>query len=472
MRRLSPLRDASRYLFVATLVYAPWAYGCTTADTILVLNWLLAGVAALWIGDLLFRWKLPFVPPALVVLLALVLALGWAMALNARAIYDPAFSMFALTQPRFPKLPGSYDAANSMAMMIRVTLLAFVVCFVADLCQRPVWVLRLWQAIAFAGASIALLGLLEKGSGARMIFWESWAGNEPPRFFATYFYHANAAAFLNLIVLPTLALALRDLLRHDAGPVARALSITGAVAAMLAVIANTSRAQALGLVLIFLFALGPVRRAIRDIRGREERAANRWQAAVAAVVGLVAIVAVAQASRLNEPLKRWGDLAQSVPQDARWLAAKAALAAVPDAGWFGFGPGTFRSIFPSYQFASGSKLAGTWRFLHEDYLQTVLEWGYLGSALIFVTASVGVLIALNRWRVSGRQWFPRQRTLLPIVALSLGAVAIHAFVDFPLQIASIQLFAATYLGVCWGAWLWTPVHVPAESSSRSRGDAE
>lgn len=98
------------------------------------------------------------------------------MALNARSIYDSEFSLFVPLRNFVPFLTGSVDYANSSAWMVRGALLLGTMLFVSDLSQSSRWLLRLWYVIGLAGGSIAFLGLLQKATGAQMIFWQP-----PPR---------------------------------------------------------------------------------------------------------------------------------------------------------------------------------------------------------------------------------------------------------------------------------------------------
>jgi O-antigen ligase len=127
-------------------------------------------------------------------------------------------------------------------------------------------------------------------------------------------------------------------------------------------------------------------------------------------------------------------------------------------------------VFPYFNAQTPNRVTGYWRFLHEDYLQTLIEWGWLGTALWIFLFGGGMATAFRsaarqrrirraaesdvRERVRAREWSPRRRLIVPLATIALAGVALHAIVDFPLQIYSIQLYVASYLGVCWGSAVW------------------
>jgi O-Antigen ligase. len=92
-------------------------------------------------------------------------------------------------------------------------------------------------------------------------------------------------------------------------------------------------------------------------------------------------------------------LSSKLPADARWLAYRAGFRAMGNASFFGFGPGTFRVIFPYYTAGLGPDIEGIWRFLHEDYLQTLLEWGWLGGVLWGLLFFGGIVVAIRNFRM-------------------------------------------------------------------------
>src|SRR4029453_15320127 len=82
-------RAGAGWLLLFALFYAPWAYGCTTADTIRYLNWILSITMAFWIVSLLCRARprprdaqfyQGTAPTVLLIATGAILVIGWWMA--------------------------------------------------------------------------------------------------------------------------------------------------------------------------------------------------------------------------------------------------------------------------------------------------------------------------------------------------------------------------------------------------------
>lgn len=520
----SALFSLAGWVLCVALLYAPWNYGSVSEPGVVALNFLLGTALVLRLvaaglqvsqrtrnNETIRSSHFAFrnFPPALLIPIALLLLLGWFTALNAKAIYDSDFYLFVPVTAMFPGAPGAVDQATAVAMMVRVTLLLGSLCLVAEMVRDPRWLLRLWWTIGLAGGSIAFLGLMQKASGAPMTFWRE-TEHPSATFFATFYYHANAGAYLNLVLPVILGLAWRAYQRPGQ-PLVRALWLSLAVISAVAVFSNTSRmSQALGAGILLVLVVGLLPTTLKAARARFE-----WGTALAGALALAfAFYAVVQTSRLDRSFERWDNLGETMSKDSRWHAQEAAWKGIPEGGWVGFGPGTFAVIFPYFTAGAGADLGGRWLSLHEDYLQALLEWGWLGSGLwgwLFLggmgVGGVGAVLAVKRERRrnakrgmpaaagklhakhrvaaasrppkgeggnTGRggagsdglqaaegvlenappSWSPRQRLFLPLVLLGLGSVELHALVDYPLQVASIQLYVATYLGVCWGSTRW------------------
>jgi hypothetical protein len=456
------LRTTSRWTFFVALIYAPWAYGATTSASIQTTNWILLVALVLWAIGLLVSGRTPRFPRLLFFLaVALVCVGGW-MVFNAKSIYDSDFFVFVPLRNLAPALGGSVDYAISAAWIMRGTLLLGTILFVANLSQSDRWLLRLWYVIGLVGGSIAILGLLQKATGAQMIFWQP---PPPPQvwvhtFFASYYYHGNAGAFLNLLWPLSAGLVIRAFSsrRH---PAMRAVWVIVFIVTIAGVLANTSRMTHLvALLLVIAICLLFAPAVLRNSSGGQKSVAFAGALAI-----VLALFALARATHLEQPLTRWQLAAEEFPGDARWKASRVAIGALPDAGLFGFGPGTFRVVFPSYNVGSPNEAPGSWRFLHEDYLQTLLEWGWLGSILCALLFFGGITVGIRSYsKHARRDWTPRRRVLQPLVIVALAGVALHAVVDFPFQIESIQLYVATYLGLCWGSMLWHERRASTHSS--------
>jgi O-antigen ligase len=178
-------------------------------------------------------------------------------------------------------------------------------------------------------------------------------------------------------------------------------------------------------------------------------------------LGICTVVALIVLIGYHKGLAGWETLfSNPSTQAARVWIVKACIEIAQDRPWFGFGPGTFSAVFPFYSASYSETLPGTWRFAHADYFQTLVEWGIIGTVIwggIFVggivraallfRASLVFRAAPGDGRRPGRM---RSDTLYDgAVFLALLGVAVHALFDFPLQIASIQLYVGVLLGFAW-----------------------
>jgi O-antigen ligase len=458
------LVELPRWLLLAVIVYAPWAFGCTRwwAKTLLIQS--LLAITLLWLCSLFLRRRWPRVT-VLVGLVALsLLGLGWFSIFNSLASYDELAQIFSPIPQALPGWLGSWDAAFSLRTMLLVTALMGAFFMSMDLAANPVWRRRLFLTLALNGGLLLLFGLVERAAAAEGVFWEASASRST--FFATYFYHANAGAFINL-TLPIVAGQAIVAFQSQRGQFERAFWGFLLLVSITAVFVNTSRASMLiGMVIIAALGVGAamvaVRRRPTSLRFVSTRRflvysqLPRPQVLATAGVVLVCALTLILSFGIERSLVRWNQTLNSLfvsEGGALWEGRvsiyRICWLSLHAAGWFGFGPGTFSIVFPYLQQEHGGEPNGILRYAHQDYLQTTLEWGAIGFLLWAVLIGGGIVRAILYLQSDSRAVTREQGMWLALCALSLVGVLIHSLVDFPLQIASLQLISAVLLGQLW-----------------------
>ena len=438
-----------RWFFLAVIVYAPWAFGSTPPWACEVLAKLMALLVGLWILESGLRRTWPKVEWPCLALVALLLIQGWWMVLNSKAAFNPIASQLSLVASVWPSAPGSIERGLSFASMERFTGLLLIACYVSDLAQRPIWRTRLWWTIGMTGTSIILFGLIERVARAPMIFWEP--GKVSETFFATYFYHANAGAYINLVLPLIVGLASLRPVSGRKSQLIRAFWMGAGLIALAGAFVNFSRgAQFTTVIIVLVLAIWQLRRSIR----RSSSARIRWPL----YLGLAAIVLLPVGLLWQiSTADRWAEIGKATA-DGRVFAARVTARMIPDAGPLGFGPGTFRIGFPFYitpeEKLHAPEAHGFWRYAHDDYLQTAAEWGWIGAVFWVAFFGGGLLLGLRTYLHSQGILPTADRILLFTSLVALAGIALHALVDFPLQIASLQLYTSVYLGFAWGSSQW------------------
>jgi O-antigen ligase len=164
----------------------------------------------------------------------------------------------------------------------------------------------------------------------------------------------------------------------------------------------------------------------------------------------IALGSLEQAKPLPEGVPKIVDrgdlmLPSTHPQRGLWaferrLAWATALELVPEAGFFGWGPGNWAEVYPSR--TSDLFLLSFFlhvQFVHNDALQWLIEWGWLGGVawlvILFGGALHGSRLVWNRWWKGSLS--SGNRLCEAGGAIALLAVLLHSQVDFPLQCPAV-----------------------------------
>ena len=229
----------------------------------------------------------------------------------------------------------------------------------------------IFLAVAISGALNCVIGVVLKLSGAPLmryvwktedIYWDQ---------FAFFRYHGNAGAFLNL-VWPLILVFTRRAYRPTGTLAEKIIWTFSALACGSALLMNAAKAaMVIGLLILpwpfytLLLRLKP----------------NTLFLLGACTQLLIAGALYASSQLVWEGAFERNTKVSGNSADftGRWASNRDNLKAVPEAGFFGHGPGLFPIAFPYQNSPMRNVGANVRDYAHEDYLQTVLEWGWLGT---------------------------------------------------------------------------------------------
>lgn len=420
------------FLVVLALAFGALALGGTHPEFFAVLAGLGAAATGLWLVRL---WVNPaaglFWPP-----------LAWAVV---------AFVLYAVVRCHFA--PVIHTAEGELLQVTLYALMFFVVVNNLNRQHSANWVAGVMIAVAGFAAMYAVFQALTKSSMVwNYVRWANYVG----RGSGTYICPNHLAGWLEM----ALPLAVAYLLAGRTTHLTRILLGYAVVVMLAGLVATQSRggwsAVALSMLLMFAVLLGQ--------RGRRVPAVLMLVALAGAALWIV-VEARANSDRVRMVmgLEQFSDVRLHL-----WPAAIKIWQTNP---WWGVGPGHFDHWFRKVN--DGQVQARPER-VHNDYLDTLAEWGVVGTVL--VTLAVGLMFwgVFRIWRHVQREGNDFRSSQSNRTAFVLGAsvgwfaLLVHSIVDFNFHIPANALAAVVLMALlaAHGRFATSSYHVPAGLAGR------
>ncbi|HEV8541261.1 MAG TPA: O-antigen ligase family protein, partial [Verrucomicrobiae bacterium] len=459
-KRLFRFADAGGGTFVLAIVaLSPWFFGTTESWSVwtmnilgylaglcIVVKWLLRWTTGAVAVESIWRGRNPALEPGAWIvrvmggLTALVLFYCLVSALNARATYYPQEHRFEY-HAYVPWLPFSYD--SKLTWDAFWTYLGLACFFWAGrdwllhppratavesevvLGLPPRFRILFW-VIAINSTLLAIEGLFQRLSGTTRLLWFRASYDAvPAHSFGPFAFRGNAAQYFNLVwpVILGFWWVERERARLTmwkpekmGGRPHIALLVCATLTAAAPMMATSQ-----GGTLISLGMMAAVAFIFLSNRRGNWRTRCTVLFVCVSVLGLGGALGWDQlAPRMREAFRTPYANPNELYNNARQMALDYPL--------FGIGPGAFRALYPLYRTEPGQSAHA---FLHDDWLETRVTFGWTGSMLVLSLLG----LVLTRWFIPGGilgAW-----ELVATIWVAVGGCLVHAKFSFPLQVYSI-----------------------------------
>jgi O-antigen ligase len=293
----------------------------------------------------------------------------------------------------------------------------------------PVRLRRLLWVLAVNGGLLGLEGIAQRldGSGKLLFLVKPRVNPDAVTQFGPYAYRANASQYFNL--LWPVCLGFWWTLNRSLGARRKANHLVLGCCIVMAAcpIISTSRGGALvtaGIAVLAAFFFAVTHFLLSAHRPQHRR--GRSRTLMALLVFFVGALSLGLALGWKTLKPRMARIGEDYEYREDMYARAQPMAA--DYPLFGTGPGTFEPVFQLYRESTDTYWPAQ---LHNDWLETRITFGWLGSALIGA-AFVAVLL---RWFMRGG--IQGGRRFIILIWLALAGCLMHARYDFPFQVYSI-----------------------------------
>jgi O-antigen ligase len=412
-----------------------------------LLSFLLMVLALLCVGVIATETRLLFYWPGALLLgcAGLVVALRWKMRIHFAPSDGCLLSVLVLVTyvaARCATSPVVSYAREDLFILLGAFVVYVLTCTVAS---HPRWRLALlWVVIALMAGNL-VVGLVQfRGLWSFHVLPQFMRVFEPGRIGGFFNNPNHLAAFLSYAVFLMSGLVLFG----RGGVMMKMLLGFAVMAAAMGMALTVSRGGLLALgvggAVLLALSLWVIWRTQRQLFGR-------------LVMGLLFITLIGGGvlGAVNAEFQaRRGKSTQSVTEDVRGLIWQSAMDQHALQPWIGAGSRMFYDYCQMLRPAAMPTFWGDAQFVHNEYLQALADYGWLGLVLIMVMlwAHAGHVLRFLRWFVMEK--YPRQGTVLSNTLgfaigglAALAAAAAHAVVEFSFHVPATALIGAMVLGL-------------------------